>query len=127
MAHYQQLTIEEREKIQIRFWTRESIRSIAQELGRSPATISRELKRHFPLEHMVYTPRLAHSRALRTRKQRGQRLRLKNEFARNYVIEKLKLRWSPEQISGKLKEEHGHKVSHEAIYQFIYKPVSSWR
>jgi len=120
MAHYQQLTIEEREKIQIRFWTRDSVRSIAQELGRSPATISRELKRNFPLEHRVYTPRLAQLRALRTRKQRGQRLRLKNEFVRNYVTQKLKLRWSPEQISGKLKEEYGYKISHEAIYQFIY-------
>ena len=38
-----------------------------------------------------------------------------------YVLEKLKLRWSPEQISGRLKiEDKLPYVSHKAIYKYIY-------
>ena len=38
-----------------------------------------------------------------------------------YVIEKLNLGWSPEQISGKIVHDiPGYSISHEAIYQFIY-------
>lgn len=40
---------------------------------------------------------------------------------KEYVLEKLKLRWSPEQISGRLKIEGKLPyVAHKAIYHFIY-------
>lgn len=40
---------------------------------------------------------------------------------KEYVLEKLKLRWSPEQISGRLRIEGKFPyVSHKAIYKFIY-------
>lgn len=35
--------------------------------------------------------------------------------------------WSPEQISGYFKKEHSGSISHEAIYQYIYKSESSKR
>jgi IS30 family transposase len=37
----------------------------------------------------------------------------------------LKQRWSPEQVSGRIKISHNIKISHERIYQFIYKDKSS--
>ena len=38
-----------------------------------------------------------------------------------YVLAKLKEDWSPEQIAGRIGIDHpGLKVSHEAIYQYIY-------
>jgi IS30 family transposase len=38
-----------------------------------------------------------------------------------YVLQKLKLRWSPEQIAGRLPLDcRGLSISHEAIYQYIY-------
>lgn len=117
---YKHLSIEEREILQTMWWERKPIREMARVLGRSPATISRELHRNFPPEHRVYAPRLAHERALRSRKSRGRKERLRNEAVRTYVIEKLKLRWSPEQISGRMKLDLGETISHEAIYQFIY-------
>ena len=93
---------------------------MARIIGRSPGTISRELRRNFPLEHKVYAPRQAHERALKSRRSRGRKERLRNEKVRTYVIEKLKLRWSPEQIAGRIRLDLGESISYEAIYQFIY-------
>ena len=122
MKHYQQLSIEEREKIHLGIWQRKTIRQMAFELGRSPSTISRELQRNFPRQRMVYTPRLAHERAQKTIKKRGQRPRLKSPIIRSYVKDKLTNEdWSPEQIAGTLPSDHlGLTISHEAIYQYIY-------
>ena len=121
---YQHFSIEEREKIQLMWWERRSIRSIAKTLGRSPSSISRELRRSFPPKHKVYTPRIAHQQALTKRKSRGRYDRLKNIVIRAYVINRLKAGWSPEQIAGKLPKEHpGQYISHEAIYQYIYTQV----
>jgi IS30 family transposase len=121
---YQHFSVEERESLQYMWWERKSIRSMAKSLNRSPSSVSRELKRNFPPEHKVYTSRLANERALKKRKSRGRHDRLKNEHIRQYVIFHLKKRWSPEQIAGKMKLDIGERVSHEAIYQFIYAPIS---
>jgi IS30 family transposase len=40
---------------------------------------------------------------------------------REYVIEKLKLGWSPEQIAGRAKLEKAFKISHSSIYRYIDK------
>jgi len=121
MRNYQQLAIEEREAIQLGLWEGESIRSIALKLGRAPSTVSREISKNVPPEQRRYAPRLAHKRAKEKIKERGQRERLKDDFIRSYVVEKLKEDYSPEQIAGRLKLEHPeYLISHEAIYQFIY-------
>ncbi len=116
---FKQLTIEEREIIQEMWWKRESVREIARRLNRSPSSISRELRKNFPLQKR-YTPRLAHEKALKNRTSRGRTLRLKNQFIRRKTIEWLKEGYSPEQISGRLEEEYKQYISHEAIYQYIY-------
>lgn len=120
---YKHFTIEEREKMQEMLWQKSSIRSIAAVLGRSPSSVSRELQRNYPPEHKRYTPRLAHEKALKNRKNRGRSERLKNKQILSYVIEKLKRRWSPEQIAGKIQEEISETISHEAIYQYIYAQI----
>jgi len=118
---YKQLSIEERETIQMWVWQKKSIRSIAKELGRSPATISRELKRNCPSSRRVYVPRIAQKKAYNRIQTRAKRYRLKNSLIREYVITKLKTNLSPEQIAGRLSVDHSKlKISHEAIYQFIY-------
>lgn len=120
---YKHFSIEEREKIQLMWWKRESVRSIAKALCRSPSSISRELNRNFPECRQSYTPRVAHERALKHRKHRGRIERLKNEQIRTYVITHLKERWSPEQIAGRMKKDIREHISHEAIYQYIYAQV----
>lgn len=124
---YNHLSIEEREKIQKLLWQKKSIRYIAKELGRSPSSISREIKKNNPQQKKRYTPRLAHERALENRSSRGESKLNENFALRDYVIGKLKIGWSPEQISIRLPIEHGEdidmRISHEAIYQYVYNQV----
>lgn len=41
-----------------------------------------------------------------------------------YVTDHLKAGWSPEQIAGRLPQERpGHRISYEAIYQYIYAQI----
>lgn len=122
---YKHLNIEEREFIQAELWKKKSTRSIALALKRSPSSITREINRNIPL-HYQYTPRLANERALKKRKFRGRKLRLKSGFIRRYVIDHLKMGYSPEQTAGRLSLEHPRcNISHEAIYQYIYYRVHS--
>lgn len=122
---YKHLSIWEREKIQEFLWQKKSIRSIAIVLNRSTSSISREIKKNIPL-HYQYTPRLANERALKKRKSRGRKLRLKSYFIRQYVVSHLRMGYSPEQISGRLSLEYPkEKISHEAIYQYIYHQIHS--
>ena len=101
-----------------------SLREIGRQLNRSHTTISREIKNNSSEQRRRYTPRLAHERCHTMRVQRGKRPRLKNQVIRDYVEEKLKLKWSPEQIAGRLPKDHrGCTISHEAIYQYIYSRV----
>lgn len=120
---YTHFTVEEREKIQEMLWQKSSIRTIARVLGRSPSSVYREIKRNLPPLHYRYTPRLANERALNNRKKRGRTDRLKNQKVRDYVIKHLKDKWSPEQIAGTINSELSEKISHEAIYQFVYHQI----
>lgn len=122
---YIHLTVEEREKIQEMLWQKSSVRSIATTIGRSPSSISREINKNKDvLGRRFYIPRTAHERALKKRKIRGRKDRLKNNIIRNYVLNRLKDSWSPEQIAGRLSEERPEQsISYEAIYQYIYDRV----
>jgi IS30 family transposase len=122
--NYQHLTIEERERLQLMLWQKQSVRVIARELNRSPSSISREINKNRRSDgKRLYIPRAAHERAIQNRSIRGERRLVKNERLRDYVVKHLKLGWSPEQIAAKAEEITGTKISHEAIYQYIYAQV----
>lgn len=97
---------------------------IAKRIAKDHSVISRELSRnrspHLPYEAKV-AKKIAESRAKRTNKAKLE----KDENLRNYVVSKLNLDWSPEQIAGRLKEFppiklQGKYVCPESIYQYIY-------
>jgi len=116
-----QLNIEDRETIQTGLWAKKSIRDIAREMGRSPSTISREIKRNVLGLKPKYIPRLAEERARERILRRGHRERLKSEEIREYVRTMLKANYSPEQIAGRIRRDRpGAKISYEAIYKYIY-------
>lgn len=124
--NYRHFSIEERERIQELLWEKRSVRDIARELHRSPSSVSREINRNIPSQLRRYAPRLAHDRALAQRKSRGRKERLKDPRLRGYAIACLKRHWSPEQIAGRWSRKHPElRISHEAIYQFIYARVST--
>jgi transposase, IS30 family len=60
---------------------------------------------------------------MKKRSSRGRQQRLKNARIRRYVTARLKRRWSPEQIAGRLPTDIGETISPEAIYQFIYAQI----
>ena len=120
---YQHLGVEDREEVERGLWRKESIRSIAKRIGRSHSSLVREVRRNKSPVKGTYTPRLAHERALKQRKSRGRVERLKNERIRSYVVRHLKKRWSPEQIAGRIRIDLKERVSHEAVYQFIYAQI----
>lgn len=123
---YQQITMEERVKIQELLWSGKSLRAIANHLNRNVSTMSRELKRNGnPEKKRRYTPHLAEMRAKERIQKRGRRLRLKNNLIREYVYAKLKLGWSPEQISGRLPLDYpNHVISPEAVYLYVYSTAN---
>jgi IS30 family transposase len=119
---YNQLNLEDRERIAILKAEGKSIRQIGRELGRTHSTIVRELKRNAPpIRQGRYLPHKAHERAKQKKILSGQRQRLKRPLIESYVKYHLKMGWSPEQIAGRLPLDYaGVFISHEAIYQYIY-------
>ena len=106
------LPLAEREEISRALTEYQSIRSIARVLGRSPSTVSREIRRNGG-----YRAALADEEAL-VRTRRLKRCKLANNTRlRQLVAKKLRLNWAPEQIAGWLKktypEDESCQVSHD--------------
>jgi len=119
--NYKHLSSEERDKIAFLRAQGKSISDIAEIIGRNKGSISRELKRNRSPIYNVYLANKAHERAVKRKHESVQRQRIRNPLVRRYIMKKLKLKWSPELISGRLPLEYPELcVSHEAIYQFIY-------
>lgn len=117
------LSLAERERIAVYNAQGKSSRAIGELLGRSHTTVSRELRRNNKPHPLMtgYIAHLAHQQAKLRKQAAGRRPRLKSELIREYVQEKLRLGWTPEQIAGRLRLEHrGLKISYEAVYQYIY-------
>lgn len=100
-----------------------SISEIAKRVGKNKSSISRELKRNVfnyseESEPHWIAEEAQRVRNLRTYKSNQIRRRKKVETKR-WVIEKLKLGWSPEQIAGRSKVDAPEIVSHECVYQMI--------
>lgn len=118
----QALTLLEREEISRGIVAQHSIRSIALLLGRSPSTVSREVRRNGGYDR--YRAALADKRAW-DRAHRPKRCKLaRSSWLRRQVSKKLRLYWSPEQIAGWLKrvhpEDEAYQVSHETIYRSLF-------
>jgi IS30 family transposase len=125
------LTLTEREEIAVGLAAGESLRAIAQRLGRAPSTISREMKRHCPRRYGVLRPeRYRATKAQTKADQQARRPKVAKLVAqpvlREYVQDKLvcEERWSPQQISHRLRldfpDDERMRISHETIYQSIY-------
>ncbi|WP_166790678.1 MULTISPECIES: helix-turn-helix domain-containing protein [unclassified Cryobacterium] len=91
------LSLVDREVIRDLSATGMSIRSIAATLRRAPSTISREIIRNRQ-NNLTYLPYAA-QRAAAARRPRPREAKLvTQEGLRQFVQEKLQIRWSPEQI-----------------------------
>jgi len=116
------LSLAEREGISRGLASGASLRAIAEDLGRSPSTVSREVRRNGGCTSY---------RAHRADKSAWKRAKRPQDCKLTYrphlvelIAQKLQASWSPEQIAGWLKitypEDERYHVSHETIYRSLF-------
>lgn len=121
MSQYHHLAKEERYHIKAQYDVGKSTAEIAKKVGCNKSTISRELRRN--KGKRGYRPKQAHRMARGRWKGARKAVKMTPELIR--VIEaQLYRKWSPEQISGRLKREGKLRVSHERIYQHVLEDKS---
>ncbi len=118
---------DERIHIADRLREKATIRAIAAELGRSPSTVSREIRRNRTIGtrgQRHYRPHAAQARA-DARRPRPKPAKIgQNPELRDFIQEHLTRRWSPEQICNALRRQFPDRpemhVTHETVYQALY-------
>ena len=119
LMKYQQLSQDERYRIGALKHQRLSLRKIAERLGRAPSTISREVRRNrYPSDGRY---RALHANGMTNARRRNSRRNSHYSAEQWLKIERLLQKdWSPEQISGYLRESSQIRISHETIYRWIW-------
>src|SRR6266566_2669381 len=116
------LTLAEREDISRGIASGSSLREIARHLNRAASTVSREVTRHGG--GPAYRAHDADNQAWESALRPKRCLLTVNGKLRKIVASKLVLDWSPEQISGWLKNQYPKdeslRVSHETIYRSLF-------
>ena len=116
------LSLEDREEIRVGLQARDSFAQIARSIGRSASTVSREVNNNGGRKgyRAVRADGAAYRRALRPKPAKLATI----PALRARVEELLQERWSPQQISARLKVEFADdpqmQVSHETIYQSLF-------
>jgi len=125
---YHHLGLEEREKLYCLKEQGISLRLIAKKLDRSPASLSRELRRNQLLRKGlekfsgIYIPCRAQKKAEKQAMLQRSQASWKGPEVLTYISEKLRLGWSPETIAGRLSIDHPElHICHETIYRMIYE------
>ena len=122
--NYKRLAIQERESISRGLAQKKSMRSIAREINRSPSTISREIKWNSGKSGYRAFSASQRAKTAAASRREGKSKIAQLESLRRYVLKKLQAGWSPAEISERIKIEYSWdmamRVSHEAIYQYIY-------
>lgn len=112
---YQHLTMEERYTVEKMSQASCSNKVIAKVIGRNKSTVGRELKRNVSMRG--YRHKAAHRKALERRLGKSE---VKfDDSMRERVENKIREKWSPEQVEGRFKAEGIPVVSHQRIYEHV--------
>lgn len=110
----------ERDEIFILLQKRYSIRDIGKALGRSPNSVSYEIKNNST--NGKYDPEKAEKKArksLRNRRFQWRKINQDKEL-KKYIVQGLKDHWNPDEISGRMKEDKKlFYTSKTAIYEWL--------
>ena len=118
MKTFKHLCFEERFVIEKLLRGGTKVREIARFLGRSPNTVSREIQKNMVKGEYI-AKKAQHKSYFKRWRSKRQCLKVAMDyFLHHFVDEKLRKRWSPEQISGYLEKELGISCSTKAIYKF---------
>ena len=116
MRTYQQLTYEQRCQISALMKSGCSQRKIAKTIGTTQSTVSRELERNTGARG--YRHKQAQEKTQQRRAKAVQRTKMTPVMIKT-IESKLRIEWSPEQISGWLLNRE-ELISHESIYLHIW-------
>ena len=119
---YNHLTSEERYLIYAHKSTGKMAPEIADILGRNKTTVYREIERN--TGGRGYRPKQADELASERQKLKPKAIKMTASLIAR-IEDKIRLDWSPEQISGRLLNEEKISISHETIYQYILKDKAS--
>jgi IS30 family transposase len=115
---YKQLTCEERHYIAIQLRQQISKNKIAEQLGRSHTTITREIARN--TGGSGYRYKQAHVFARQRHELKNKATKLTDEI-KKIIAKYIKLDWSPEQVCGRLNKEDIISLHHETVYRYVLK------
>ena len=130
MKKYNQLSLEQRCKIECLLGQRYNQSQIAEAIGVHRSTISREFSRNVRWLGRYanqYCANRANDKAEGRHKHKDKSKKWTHEMFKYMRKKLIKERWSPELISARGKMELGDFVSHEAIYQYIWMTKKSHR
>ena len=121
---YKHLTNTEREEISRCLAKKQPLAEIARQLGRATSTISREIYRNSgQTGYRAFGARKRAQRAASSRRA-GKSKIAKNKKLRDYILQSIEKEWSPEEMSERIQIEYpidmAMRISHEAIYRYIY-------
>lgn len=122
-VHYKtitHLTLEQRYKIEAYRNAGKGISEIADYIGRDKSVVSREIKRNSDGSNGLYKAVLAQSK-IEKRHQKKTKYSRFNNTVQTKILHYLQQDYSPEQIVGRATLEGKLMVSHERIYQYIWK------
>lgn len=90
-------------------------------LGREKSTIGRFIQRNTGEDRRFNADMAWENIAVRKHKANAHPRILDDSLLEKFVLEKIETFWTPEQIAGRWKQTTGEPLSHETIYQYIYK------
>ena len=119
-----EFTFAEREELSRLLAQGQSFTNIAYSLKKNKATISREVSRK-GMDRFTYRAFKASQDARRQKSKQGRKRKIdQNPKLKQFIFDKLKLRWSPDQIAKELKtvypDNKSMHISYETIYTYIY-------
>ncbi len=118
MGKFKYLSDHERSEIEILNNKGYKIREIARVLGRSPNTISLELKK-VPSGYKAIYAKLYSNKKLKNRRLNWSKIE-STPALKKYVIDGLKNNWNPDEISGRMKKDRlPWYVSKSSIYEWL--------
>lgn len=117
------LTLEERDRIAHLRHQGCNQKEVASAVGRSPSTISRELRRNRMGEE--YYAGHAQREAEHRRRERPIRHKLEDAEINKAVRTGLAQDWSPEQIAGRLEQQHPEQPERRVSAQTIYRWIAA--
>jgi IS30 family transposase len=121
---YTHITASQRNELSALLRANAKQKEIARLLEKDRTTIWRELERNKDKKyHAGMAKEKTTDRQIAAHKQ--QRKIENNAWLRNYIVKKIKKRWSPEQIAGRLKKkwprDKSKRIGKDSIYKYIYE------